>query len=54
MAIKVAVAGAKGRMGSQVVRGILDNKKMELVAAFDPSGVGAELAPGIKLSLIHI
>jgi len=50
MAIKVAVAGARGRMGSQVVRGVLENKKMELVAAFDPSGVGVELAPGIKIA----
>jgi len=50
MAIKVAVAGARGRMGSQVVRGVLENDKMELVAGFDPTGVGEELAPGIKIS----
>lgn len=50
MAIKVAVAGARGRMGSQVVRGVLENDKMKLVAGFDPTGVGEELAPGIKIS----
>jgi 4-hydroxy-tetrahydrodipicolinate reductase len=50
MAIKVAVAGARGRMGSQVVRSIIENGNMELVAGFDPSGVGEEAAPGIKMS----
>ena len=50
MAIKVAIAGARGRMGSQVVRGVLENDKMKLVAGFDPTGVGEELAPGIKIS----
>jgi 4-hydroxy-tetrahydrodipicolinate reductase len=50
MSIKVAVAGAKGRMGSQVVRGVLENDTMDLVAGFDPTGVGEELAPGITIS----
>lgn len=50
MRIKVAVAGARGRMGGQVVRSILENANMELVAGFDPTGVGAEIAPGIKIS----
>jgi len=50
MGIKVAVAGAKGRMGSQVVESILEENSMELVAGFDPSGVGEEIAPGVKIS----
>ncbi|MCK4475685.1 MAG: 4-hydroxy-tetrahydrodipicolinate reductase [Methanophagales archaeon] len=50
MAIKVAVAGARGRMGSQVVRSVSENENMELVACFDPSNVGEEIAPGIKIS----
>ncbi|MHC1611059.1 MAG: 4-hydroxy-tetrahydrodipicolinate reductase [Candidatus Methanospirareceae archaeon] len=48
--IKVAVAGAKGRMGNQVVRDILEDDDMELVAGFDLHGVGEELTPGIKIS----
>ncbi len=37
-------------MGSQVVNGILENETMELVAGFDLSGVGDEIAPGVKVS----
>ena len=51
MTIKVVVAGARGRMGSQVVRSILENENMELVAGFDPSGVGEEIAPGIGIKI---
>ena len=50
MAIKVAVAGAKGRTGGQVVQGILESDTMELVAGFDLHGVGDELAPGVNVS----
>jgi 4-hydroxy-tetrahydrodipicolinate reductase len=50
MAIKVAVAGAKGRMGGQVVRSVVETDTMELVAGFDPSGVGDEVAPGVQIS----
>ena len=48
--LKVAVAGAKGRTGNQVVRGILENDNMELVAGFDLHDMGEELTPGIKVS----
>ncbi|RLG93165.1 4-hydroxy-tetrahydrodipicolinate reductase, partial [Candidatus Bathyarchaeota archaeon] len=34
MRISVAVAGARGRMGSQMVKSIIDNPTMELVAGF--------------------
>jgi 4-hydroxy-tetrahydrodipicolinate reductase len=50
MAIKVAVAGATGRTGSYVVRGILESDSMELVAGFDPHGVGEAFAPGLHVS----
>ncbi|MCK4732780.1 MAG: hypothetical protein KAT65_10025, partial [Methanophagales archaeon] len=46
MAIKVAVAGARGRMGGQVVGSVLETENMELVAGFDSRGVGEEIAPG--------
>ncbi len=50
MVIKVAVAGAKGRMGSQVVKSVLEADNMELVAGFDPSNVGEEIERGIRIS----
>ena len=50
MVIKVAVAGAKGRMGNQVVSAILENDDLELVAVFDLHGVGEELTQGIKIN----
>jgi len=50
MRIKVAVAGAGGRMGSLVVKSILEDDRMDLVAGFSRSGIGKELAPGIVLS----
>jgi 4-hydroxy-tetrahydrodipicolinate reductase len=50
MAIKVAVAGATGRTGSYVVQGILESDSMELVAGFDPHGVGDVFAPGLNVS----
>lgn len=50
MKIKVAVAGAGGRMGRLVVNGIVGNDKMELVAGFSRTGLGEEVAPGIVIS----
>ncbi len=35
MAIKVAVLGAKGRMGSEVVKALNEEADLELVAAID-------------------
>ena len=49
MAIKVAVAGVKGRMSGQVMVSILESENIELVAGFDIHGVGEEIAPGIKI-----
>ena len=48
--ISVAVAGAGGRMGSQMVKSIMANPAMELVAGFDPAGIGTQLAPGLEIS----
>jgi len=50
MRISVAVAGARGRMGSQMVKSIIDNPTMELVAGFDHAGIGTQLAPGVEIS----
>lgn len=41
--MKVAVAGAAGRMGREVCRTVALEKGMELVCAFDPAGAGAPL-----------
>jgi len=51
MAIKVAVAGVKGRMGGQVVKSILETENVELVAGFDPTGVDEEIAPGFGIKI---
>ncbi|MHC1636052.1 MAG: 4-hydroxy-tetrahydrodipicolinate reductase [Candidatus Methanospirareceae archaeon] len=49
--IRVAVAGARGRMGSHVVRDVIEEESMELVAAFDIVDVGKEIeGSGVKIS----
>lgn len=40
--IKVAVAGAGGRMGREVVKMVLADEQLELVAAVDRSGAGTD------------
>ena len=47
--IKVAVTGACGRMGSLIIKNVLQEEDMELVAAFDVSSVGTDLGD-IKVS----
>ncbi len=37
-------------MGSQMVKSIIDNPTMELVAGFDHAGIGTQLAPGVEIS----
>jgi len=49
MGIRVAVAGARGRTGGQIVQDVVAAGTMDLVAGFDPHGVGDELAPGINV-----
>jgi 4-hydroxy-tetrahydrodipicolinate reductase len=41
--IKVAVAGANGRMGSSICKGILKQKDMKLVAPIDIEGIGRKV-----------
>lgn len=41
--IKVAVSGACGRMGRQVCRAVLEDRELELTAAFDEQERGSEL-----------
>lgn len=50
MAIRVAVAGAKGRTGSHIVQGVLAHENMELVVGVDPQGVGDVLVSGIRVA----
>ncbi len=44
MAIRVAVFGAGGRMGSTVCRAVVDDPDLSLVAAVDPLHAGIDLA----------
>lgn len=43
MAIRVAIAGPRGRMGQEAVRTIMEDVEMELVAALDYKEVGTQL-----------
>lgn len=46
--IKVAVAGARGRMGKEVVKMVLSDPELQLVAAIDPKeGIDAGVAVGM-------
>lgn len=44
MTIRVAIAGARGRMGQEAVHTIMKNQEMELVAVLDYKEVGRTLA----------
>ncbi|MGN7476458.1 4-hydroxy-tetrahydrodipicolinate reductase [Solibacillus silvestris] len=44
MTIRVAIAGARGKMGMEAVHTIMKNESMELVAALDYKEVGTTLA----------
>lgn len=44
MAIRVAIAGPRGRMGQEAVRTIMDEKEMELVAVLDYKEIGSNLS----------
>ncbi len=41
--IKVAVTGAGGRMGQEVIKMVLDDPELELVCAVDPSKKGSDI-----------
>lgn len=43
MAIRVAIAGARGKMGQEAVHTVMKNEVMELVAALDYKEIGASL-----------
>lgn len=49
--IRVAVSGANGRMGQEVVQTVLRQPDMRLVAALDVSGVGREAAPSCGVTV---
>ncbi|UJF25655.1 4-hydroxy-tetrahydrodipicolinate reductase [Planococcus sp. 107-1] len=44
MAIRVAIAGARGKMGQEAVHTVMKNENMELVAVLDYKEIGASLA----------
>lgn len=44
MTIRVAIAGARGKMGQEAVHTVMKNQDMELVAALDYKEIGATLA----------
>ncbi|MHC1630940.1 MAG: 4-hydroxy-tetrahydrodipicolinate reductase [Methanotrichaceae archaeon] len=50
MKIRVAVAGARGRMGRLLVEDVHKSEKMELVAGFDLRDIGEPLGGGVTLS----
>ncbi|MBI4361978.1 MAG: 4-hydroxy-tetrahydrodipicolinate reductase, partial [Euryarchaeota archaeon] len=47
--IRVAVAGARGRMGSLVVQGVVQSRDLQLVAAFDVVNIGGP-AGGVAIA----
>lgn len=50
MTVKIAVAGAKGRMGQLIIEEVKRFEDLELVAGFDILGVGTPLGEGIAVS----
>lgn len=50
MTIKIAVAGAKGRMGQLIIEEVRRFEDLELVAGFDILGAGAPLGGGVVVS----
>ncbi len=50
MTVKIAVAGAKGRMGQLIIEEVERFEDLELVAGFDILGVGTPLGGGIAVS----
>lgn len=44
MTIRVAIAGARGKMGQEAVHTVMKNKEMELVAVLDYKNIGETLA----------
>ncbi|MHB8189662.1 MAG: 4-hydroxy-tetrahydrodipicolinate reductase [Ferrimicrobium sp.] len=55
-AVKVAVLGAGGRVGSEVCRAVLGTQDLELVTAVDPRLVGIDLAQviGVPAGGLHL
>lgn len=54
MNIKVAVNGALGRMGKEVVRAVLKEPEIELVAAIDLKGSGGDIGPAVGLEPLQV
>jgi len=50
MTVKIAVAGARGRMGQLIIGEVLRFEDLELVAGFDLMGVGDPIVGGVAVS----
>ena len=50
MTVKIAVAGAKGRMGQLIIEEVRRFEDLELVAGFDVRGIGDPLGGGVVVS----
>ncbi len=54
MVIKVIVVGAKGKMGSQVIKGLTEADDMKVIGAVDINNVGEDLGITIHQKLLGI
>ncbi|MFD2612047.1 4-hydroxy-tetrahydrodipicolinate reductase [Paenibacillus gansuensis] len=52
--IKVAVAGARGRMGQEVVKMVLQDPELELVAAVSPSAAGVDAGRMVGMESVGV
>ncbi len=49
MSIKVSVTGAYGKMGSEVIKEVINNKDLELVCTVDKSNIGADVYQDVHI-----
>ncbi len=52
--IKIAVAGACGRMGGLIIENVLKSKNMKLVAAIDISNIGKDIGEVMKTGALNV
>lgn len=52
--IKVAVSGAKGQMGKEVCRTVLEEEKLQLVAAFDINEEGEDIGDTLGMKKLGV
>jgi len=49
--IRVAVSGAMGKMGQAIIKGLLSEEDLDLVAAVDPDFAGSTVTKGVSLEV---